>query len=116
MLSKAEIQEVERVRDRIAKHLFEEEAQAWSYNKSWHNISDNDRKSYRRKADRILHLIRYIPSKDQSLPDRPYMSDLEYEQQTVDDFLWGATIAQEEMRGIANFKRCINIEEYKEGE
>ncbi len=118
MLSKAEIQEVERVRKLLAEHLSKNVALFDCEGSCPDEVALNedlltDEYCNWCFAGQILNRIGSIPSKDQSLPEKPYMSALEYGEDTIFNFLWGAGVAQREMGNKHNFKRCINIEEYE---
>ena len=46
-----------------------------------------------------------VLDKDQSLPELPYMDTLEFGKDAVNNFKWGADVAQREMRDNAHFRK-----------
>jgi len=48
-----------------------------------------------------------IEKDDQSLPEIPYIDELEYGDATCTDFRWGARVAQKEMRDKDNWVKVI---------
>ncbi len=111
MLSPAEIQEVERVREEIAMWAYELYSFALGLKPNWRYTRVKVKNRYRELADQILRTIGYIPSKDQSLPRNPFFHTTHMNT----TYPCKACVVEEYQQDMKDRLRCINIEEYKEG-
>jgi len=90
---------------------------------TWDELYENVKGQWCNKATQILSLL-FTPEeieewkkggypaivcKDQSLPEFPYMDELEYCEQTCNDFRWGADVAQHDMKDKSGFRRVKGV-------